>query len=212
MQRSLTFFTVFWVVIIISAAAVVATEDNDLFTDPLTDSSANSIAISSYNTFLEPSFVDKSSSFVSVPPDLLASGDIFINPSDDPGMGEGLGLFDERVDLRLLASTEIGSIPPDDCLVVPPPARSRRRRRNEVQPLQCTAAGTEDEFKPYFRNFRELAGQSNQKISTFDANNCVGVLPYLICSSKVEFNTVYWPTILSWILYESSRGMLHKTP
>lgn len=207
------FSTIFWV-IIAGAAAELATDDNDLVTDPLTDSSANAIALSSYNTLLQPSLVDKSSSsYVLVPPDLAANGDIFINASDDPGIDEGLDLSDEGVESGILASIGISSVPSEACSVVHPPVRSRRRRRRrrkEVQPLECTAAGSEDESKPYFGDFHELASQSGQKISNFDANNCLGVLPYFICSSKDPFNTVYWPSILSWMLYESSRGMLHR--
>ena len=201
----------FWV-IIAGAAAVLATDDNDLFTDSLTDSSTNPVAISSYNTLLEPIFVDKSSSSsVLVPPDLAASGDIFIDASDDPGIDEGLDLLDGGYESGFWASIDISSVPLEACSVIHPPFRSRqrRRRRNNLKPLECTAAGSEDESKPYFGDFRELAALSGQKISNFDANNCRGVLPYLICSSKDLFNTVYWPSILSWILYESSRGMSH---
>lgn len=196
--------------IIIGVAAVFATDDSDLFTDPLIDPSANANdnAIPFYNTLLEPSFVDKSSSLASMPPDLVASGDIFINPSDDSNVGEGFDLLDEEVESELLASSAIGSVPLEDCSVVPLPFRSRRRRRRkDAQPLQCTSAETQDEPKPYFRNFREMAGQSAHKISNFDASQCLGPLPYLICSSNIPYYTVYWPGILSWMLYESSRGM-----
>lgn len=189
---------------------MLATDYNDLFSDPLIYSSAIANTISSYDTLREPSFVDNLSSSVPVPPDLVVVGDIFINPPDDPSMSEGVDLLDEEVDYEFLASTEIGSVPSEACSAVLPFRSRRRQRRNDAKPLQCTAAGTGDEPTPYFRDFRELAGQSIQKLSIFDASRCLGVLPYLICSSNNPFYTIYWPGILSWMLYESSRGMLRN--
>ena len=198
-QRSFDFFVIFSV-IITGAAALLKTGNNDLFTDPLTYSSANANAISSYDTLDEPSFVSE-------PPDFVALGDIFIDSPDDPSMSEGLDLLDAEADSELLASAGIGSVPPEACSAVLPFRSRRRRRGNDAKPLECTAAETEDEWKPYFRNFRQMAGQSTQKLSDFDASKCLGVLPYLICSSNNPFYSVYWPGILSWVLYESSRGM-----
>lgn len=200
-----------------AAAEVLAIDDNSLFTDPLPDSSTNANPNAniffSYYTLLEPSFVDKSSSLIPVPPDLIGSGDIFINSSDDPSVGE-LDLLSENFDPELLASTRTSSeSPPNDCAAVPPFQSRRRRKRDNAQPLQCPASeigtGTGDDAKPYFRDFRELARQSPQKVSNFDKKNCGGILPYLVCSSNDPFYTIYRPGLLSWVLYESSRGMLY---
>lgn len=132
---------------------------------------------------LEPSF--DQSPLDPVIPDLLDE-DLF-NPFDTSVVD--LGLWDEGG-----ATSEWIVSVPDECSSPAFPSR----RRNTV----CTGDGD----KPYFRNFRDLADQSIEKVSNFDERNCLGALPYFICSSNNPLYSIYSPTILSWVLYQSSRG------
>ena len=210
-----------------TAAAVLAIDDNnDLFTaDSFVDSFAADVDVNVYAYPLKTSLLEPSldqSFLLPVLPELVGSEDMFINPSDNPSVGEELDLLDEGGGeggglggdySAWVDSNSSSSAPLDDCSISPT-FRSRRQIRRNEPPLECKITGTEagggaeagDGSEPYFQNFRELAGQSAQKLSNFDVRNCLGVLPYLVCSSNDPVYTVYWPGILSWVLYESSRG------
>ena len=118
-------------------------------------------------------------------PDLL--NDDLLNPFDSSGIN--LELFDGGgADSEWIVSV------PDECSSRP----FRSRRRNAL----CTVNGD----KPYFEDFRDLADQTSQKVSNFDERNCLGALPYFVCSSHNPLHTIYSPKLLSWVLFQSSRG------
>lgn len=156
--------------------AVLATDD--LFTDS-PDNNA-------YNPPLLGPSLDQSSPLDLATPGLV-DGDIF--SSSDPSVGEP-GLLDEGG----VNSEWLASAPTDECSS----PTFRFRRRNTM----CTTGDN----KPYFQDFRERAAQSAQELYMFDVKNCLGVLPYFVCSSNDPVYTVYWPGILSWVLYQSTRG------
>lgn len=118
-------------------------------------------------------------------PDLL--NEDLLNPFDSSGIN--LEVFDGGgADSEWIASV------PDECWS--PPFRSRRRN------TLCTVSGD----KPYFEDFRGLADQTSQKVSNFDERSCLGPLPYFVCSSNSPLYSIYSPKLLSWVLFQSSRG------
>lgn len=180
-------------------AALLAAEN--LFTDsdlPLADNDGY--------VSLEPSYEQ-------LPPDLMSTdtsvdGDIFdLSEASTAAAGAAveLELLDDNNEKeeKTTSSSWVASAP-DECTTSSSPRPAfRTRPRQQRRGAFCAEV---DENKPYMPNFRDAAAKGAVKVSDIDLISCLGVLPYLICSSNDPTFTIYWPGILSWVLYESSRG------